>query len=640
MNRKQRRAAKKGAADTAPPGADVRPMLETAIQHHQAGRLAQAESIYRTILSSHPGEPDTLNLLGVLRHQFGDHVQAIDLIGRALRAAPGIALYHNNLGAALRADGNNEEAAKHYRQAISLNPSYPDAYNNLGNALMDMDRPEEAIESYRRVLEISPDFADAHTGAGSALMALNRVEEAGPHFRQAVALDPHSSLAHKNLANLAEREGDRDQAVAHLRMACSLAPNDVELLCDLGAALRECYLLDEAVTCLEKAVAIDPNHVGASYTLGLVLKELDRLDEAIVRMRATVELAPDDVDVLNGLGNMLKEQGRPDEAIAAYEAALAVAPDHEIVRTNRALLRLSRGEFSEGWKDYLFRGSVSEKRDRLSRDAIGADLSGRRLFLLRDQGLGDEIFFLRFVQILKSRGAWIGYRADSKIAGMVARLPFIDEVFVGDNEPASYDTLLSPGDLPWLLDMDSAADIPPSIELATLPDRLVSIRGRLIDFGPPPYIGVTWRAGIQLRNKLSKISPEGAIAKALRSVTGTVVALQRGPLEGELDTFGEVLDRPILDMTTLNDDLEGMLAVLEYLDDYVCVSNTNTHLRAALGKTSRVLVPYPADYRWMMTGDESPWFPGSGIYRQRPDGWWDDAFRRLEGDIVISLGSD
>ncbi len=81
-----------------------------------------------------------------------------------------------------------------------------------------------------------------------------------------------------------------------------------------------------------------------------------------------------------------------------------------------------------------------------------------------------------------------------------------------------------------------------------------------------------------------------------------------------------------------------MLALLALLDDYVTVSNTNVHLRAGAGRTSRVLVPNPPEYRWMAEGDESPWFQGSTVYRQRLDGDWGAAFQALSKDLGRAFG--
>ena len=161
----------------------------------------------------------------------------------------------------------------------------------------------------------------------------------------------------------------------------------------------------------------------------------------------------------------------------------------------------------------------------------------------------------------------------------------------------------------------------------------------LAGFGPPPHIGVTWRAGSRDRHRLLyKYAPIEALAGALRPAPGTIVALQRAPDAGEVELLGAALGRPVLDLTALNADLEAMLALVGALDDYVSVSNTNVHLRAALGRTSRVLLPNPPEFRWMARGRESPWFPGTTIYRQGSDADWAPALADLARDLEAAHG--
>jgi ADP-heptose:LPS heptosyltransferase len=99
-----------------------------------------------------------------------------------------------------------------------------------------------------------------------------------------------------------------------------------------------------------------------------------------------------------------------------------------------------------------------------------------------------------------------------------------------------------------------------------------------------------------------------------------------------VDSFAAALGRPVADFTAVNEDLEQMLALLALIDDYVGVSNANMHLRAAVGRQARVLVPAPAEWRWMAAG-ASPWFAGFGVYRQALDASWKDALAALRGDL-------
>jgi hypothetical protein len=185
---------------------------------------------------------------------------------------------------------------------------------------------------------------------------------------------------------------------------------------------------------------------------------------------------------------------------------------------------------------------------------------------------------------------------------------------------------------------------PPSIRL--LPDaaRIRELGENLRALGDPPYIGVTWRGGTPPAEQsgkawlLFKEIPLEKLARVLGPVSGTVISIQRNPKESENSVLSGLMGRPVHDFSKLNADLEDMLALLALLDDYVGVSNTNMHLRAAAGRTARVLVPRPVEWRWMAAGDESPWFPGFRIYRQGPDGDWETALARLRDDLLAAHG--
>ncbi len=62
--------------------------FDLALQHHQAGRLADAEALYRQILSEQPNDLDALHLLGVIAYQTGRNDVAVDLIRRAIDLDP------------------------------------------------------------------------------------------------------------------------------------------------------------------------------------------------------------------------------------------------------------------------------------------------------------------------------------------------------------------------------------------------------------------------------------------------------------------------------------------------------------------------------------------------------------------------
>jgi len=429
-----------------------------------------------------------------------------------------------------------------------------------------------------------------------------------------------------------------------------------------GVELAGLDRIDEALRCFDEALALKPGDLDVRVNRANVLALLGRWDEAEAEFRAVLRRLPRDAASLNGLGNCLKMRGAAGEArktyaraaaadprnadawnnigevekhlghwyeaLLAYDRALGLAPGHREAQYGRALVRLALGKWSGGFADYRARPAIQDPAG-LTREPLAADLSGRRIHVRLDQGLGDEIFFLRFLPALRARGAWVAYNSDTRLAPTLARAEIADHI----GAPIGpVDHCIAVGDLPHVLGF-ADRDAPPSISLTALPERIAQARAALAAFGPPPYLGVTWRAGTPGERKaLFKDIDLAALARAVALSRATIVAVQRRPQPGEVAAFAAALGRPVLDLSAANDDLETILALSGVLDDYVCVSNTNVHLRAAQGRTSRVLVPHPAEFRWMAEG-ASPWFPGTAVYRQDAGGDWTAALHRFATDV-------
>ncbi|HZO02808.1 MAG TPA: hypothetical protein VFB93_16555, partial [Burkholderiales bacterium] len=128
------------------------------------------------------------------------------------------------------------------------------------------------------------------------------------------------------------------------------------------------------------------------------------------------------------------------------------------------------------------------------------------------------------------------------------------------------------------------------------------------------------------------------LGQSVRGWRGTLLSLQRGLQPGELAALREAAGAQVHDLAPMTEDLRETLALLAQLDEHVAVLNTNMHLLASLGRTARVLVPRPLDWRWMREG-ESPWFPGFSVYRQPAGLDWREPLDRLRRELAISAGS-
>jgi hypothetical protein len=378
--------------------------------------------------------------------------------------------------------------------------------------------------------------------------------------------------------------------------------------------------------------------------LGKSLSLQNRWQEGIAFHEKAVALNPGSAEAHGYLGDALARTGSLDAALAAFDRAIALNAAVSYPHFAKAIALLAHGRISEAAAEYRHRDARKLLEAQYPAIAFSEtlpdDLAGRQVRLIGEQGIGDELFFLRYAPAIQSRGARVHVRANPRIAGILARCGALDEVTTpADSLPhPSPDPVVLVGDLP-LATRSSSPGYPPPLPL--IPHAQSAGRAaRLLEaLGPPPYFGLTWRAGTELGAQrgqlwlLSKEIPLAPLATAVRGIEATLVSLQRNPRAGETEELARLAGRPVHDLSALNEDLEDMLAVLAVIDDYIGVSNTNMHLRAGAGRTARVLVPWPAEWRWMATGDESPWFPGFRVYRQLPDGSWDDALRRLAADL-------
>ena len=363
----------------APQSAD--PVFAKALGHHQAGRLAEAEGLYRRALIIDPRHADSLHLLGVISYQSGRLDQAVDCIGQAIAIDGKVAAYHANLGLALKAAGRLDQAVASQRQAIALdrdfteahcnlalalmaqghlddatasfgaaialNPRHTTAHYNLGLALQERGRLDEAVTCYQQAIGSDPRFVEAYNNLGLALKDLGRLDDAVTCYRQAITLSPTFGEAHNNLGITLQKLGRLDEAVTCYRRAGELKSDISRTQSNLGSALRELGRLDEAVTCFRAALAHDPNHVDARFNLGLTLSDQGRLDEAVACFRATVALQPGHVEAHISLSGALKDTGHLDDAITYCRRALKLAPDSAEAHNHLGAMLWELGQFDD-----------------------------------------------------------------------------------------------------------------------------------------------------------------------------------------------------------------------------------------------------------------------------------------------------
>ena len=490
----------------------------------------------------------------------------------------------------------------------------------------------------------APDSAAAWYERANTLLREDRLDDAAGAYRRVLERDPRHRDAQFNLATTLIAQGRSTQAESVLRQMIEHGQAAADVLQNLGVTLAAQQRHAEAEECFRQAVATSAPSAALFKDLAFALYFQSRFTEAMAALERACALAPRNADVQRDFANMLYQHGDFGRARSYFRAALELAPLDRDSASRLGSIDLLEGNIQAGWPGYrlLMREALIAQNGGIDiAGTVCADLTGQTVLLLGEQGIGDELIFLRYVPALKRRGATVHYRAESAIAAVLASRPtVIDAIHTLADPLPQRDCTLLIGDLPQLLE---ASAVPPAIPLHADPARAAAMRERLAACGEPPYIGVTWRAGLaapplaHLPPSLAKHIPLPPLANALRGTPGTRIILQRHVEPAEIVELSGLLAHPVHDFSSASEDLEDLLALLSLLDDYVGVSNTNMHLLASLGRRARVLVPCPPDWRWMAAGKRSPWFPGFTIYRQNGDGDWSAAMRELQRDMTAGV---
>jgi predicted TPR repeat methyltransferase len=268
MNRSARRAAEVSASK-------AKQQFFAAIGHHQAGRLAEAERLYRAIISSGCSIAEAHNNLGFLLHQRGNDAGALAEYRKAVAINPTDPGALTNLGNALCDLDNIEEAEACYRRVLSIQGDHPEANNNLGMMLSDRGQHLEAIACYRQALAVNPGFVDALNNSAVAVRRAGKTGEAIELWKQAILLRPNCVEAHVYLADTLADLGAVEEARGHALIADALGiPPRSAVRFALGIALARCGIRESAITRLRQCVAGDPrDRYGARLALAALSEE-------------------------------------------------------------------------------------------------------------------------------------------------------------------------------------------------------------------------------------------------------------------------------------------------------------------------------------------------------------------------------
>ena len=609
--------------------------LVEAFASHQAGRLAEAERLYRQILAAQPDHSESLHLLSAISYQRGDFALALDQIDRALKVNPNNSLAWNQRGLALQRLKRFDEALVSYDRVLALWRDHPEALCNRGTVLHELKRFDESLASYDRALAVRPHYAEALCHRGAALHQMKRLEEAVASYDGALAIHRDYAEALSNRAAVLVELRRFDEALASYDRALALGLDSAELHYNHGNVLLALKRFDEALASFDRALARSPDHAWAHGNRGIALHQLTRFEEALASHDRAVALQPDSATAHSNRGVALFKSKRLDEAIACYERALALQPDFPEAHYAESFYRLLTGDLPLGWEKAEWRWQIepvkSNKREFVQPQWSGSqDIAGKTVLLHTADGFGDTIQFCRYAPLVAARGArvilevlWPQQELMRTLAGVTQvmaqgePLPDFDLHCTLLSLPRAFGTRLVtiPSETPYLKAAASAAN--------AWNARLGS-RNR-------PRIGIAWSGSPRHDNDHLRSIGLRSFLPLLTGIDATFVSLHR---EVRADD-GAVLEErsDILHFGEELKDYTDTAALISNLDLIISVDTSVAHLAGALAKPVWILLPFMPDWRWLLDREDSPWYPTARLFRQDDAYTWNGIIARARAAL-------
>ncbi len=645
--------------------------LREAFEHHQQGRLIAAEQGYRRLLRQQPDNPQALHLFGVLQGQVGRFQGSLKSLQQALKLAPVFPEAWGNLGNTHRAMGESGAAEKAYRTAIEQSPGFVDAHYNLGTLLMDQESWLAAEVQLRQAVTLQPNHPAAWRLLGIAYAHLERwhdtvaclrqslhyggkdtdtfvqlavilrkigtPEEAESAWRVAIEHDPLNAHAiTKLVVQVVDNRARASENEALLRAAIAANPSVGSLHLLLGRCLLRQGRLVEAQAAHDVARLLAPQQGDVHAYAALTMMASGQPQRALAAVEQAIQVEPDHAGIWNIYGTVLVDcadprTGKPrlEDSIAAFDQAITLSPDYAEAHSNRGMSLLLLGKFSEGWSDYEYRWKALNfrKRHQTIRHWNGRLLAaGQTILVAAEQGYGDTINFFRYVPLLASLGVTVIFEVQAGLYRLLRYVPGATAVIVQDNP---HPIPRVDGQITMLSLMGffntTLETIPAVLTPAIDPEYHATWRDILGPSGlfegyRKPRIAIVWAGNAAHENDHNRSVSLSFFARILADQRFEVISLQVGP-RGDRDRAAFDGQPPRSVAEHLN-DFADTAAALSHMDLCLSVDTAVAHLAATLGLPTWVLLAYYPDWRWLLTGETTRWYPTMRLFRQPSHGDW------------------
>lgn len=663
---------------------------QLAVQHFIEKDYKSSEDILLKLKERYNNNADVLYFLAVVKSKLGNYESAIPLFEEVIRFRKDHIEAYYNLALCLQNLNRNQEALKNYQKVIELNPFLSEAHNNIAVIYKSMNKYDDAEKAFRMALKVKPDNSSAMSNLsglsidrdeskeyheafelferkefsaardiilnllnktpdnlhllkslGIIYFNLNEFNKSVECYKRIIELNKENAEAHYSLGVCYQNLDNNDLALKQYKKAIELNPEYIDAYNNLGLLYSSLKNYDEAEKCFFLALKYKPTYFNSIINLGTIRLHKDDYDNALDYFNKALKISVDEKNnsgksvAYCNIGFVHLRQKNLDAAIKYFNIGIDLEQESVLAHYNKAEALLMLGQFEEGWKEYEWRQGRKDFGKRKFKKPFEPeyDLNGKKILVYAEQGLGDAIQFIRYLPMLKEKGCNIILECSKQLHELLHDFYCVDKIIernLVEKPNIEYDYEVPLLSLPLYFRTNNH-NIPAEIPYLSADKELKRKFSDIVNNNDNKIkIGIVW-AGSPIHTNDRHRSVRLQQFLPLLSIEGThFYSLQKG--------FQVIQAKDYQLMLTVLDDYINSFAdtsaIIENFDLVITIDTSVAHLAGALGKETWVLLPYLPDWRWLLEGDRSLWYPTMKLYRQPKIGDWNSVFVELKNDLV------
>lgn len=527
--------------------------------------------------------------------------------------------------------GDWQEADKYF-SALKAHVEFdPEMIARHAQVIFNMGDIARAATMTRRALRRSSGDAKLQLQLGKIYAVQERFQAAEEQFRAAIAVDPDNIEAKRRLALALQHSGkEAEEAELLVKEVVAAAPDDLQAWLQLGALFANLdNRYEDAEAAFARALEIDPTSSSALHNYGLLKRFQGDLVGAEKYLKKACEEHPSEADFPFSLGICYLFIEDIEKALECFERAIQLNPKKKPAHVYKAFALFHLGRFDEAWREYEYRLDLKELQDaNYARPRWhGEDMTGLPLLLLPEQGMGDNIQFIRYAETAAARGVRVIVITHKSMLRLFQSLKGVDVVVNSIPEAKNFHRYSPLMSLPLVFGT-AAEDVPQNVPYLNAPEDLITTWHERLSSYPGLKVGLCWRGNPRHVNDKFRSSSLGEMTTLLDMPGCTFFSLHKDRPKDEQE-----LPAGLIDIGTDFEDFADTAAAMDALDLVISVDTSVCHVAGAIGCSTWTLIARGPDFRWGLNVETTPWYPTMKLYRQEVLGDWSPVYARMREDL-------